>query len=102
MSASAPSGSVYLGCWQRHVPFHRNVADISKALAELARVLRPGARLAVLDFNNSQQPLVDGLQVCRALLLPACCCQPVAAIMCKSVWTLSVAIRFKICRPIPL
>ena len=40
----------------------RNVADIPRALAELARVLRPGASLAVLDFNNSDQPLVDGFQ----------------------------------------
>lgn len=36
---------------------------MGKALSELARVLRPGARLAVLDFNNSEQPIVDGLQV---------------------------------------
>ena len=31
----------------------RNVADRPRAIAELARVLRPGARLAVLDFNNA-------------------------------------------------
>lgn len=40
----------------------RNVADIPKALAELARVLKPGASVAVLDFNNSEDALVDGLQ----------------------------------------
>jgi hypothetical protein len=26
-------------------------------------VLVPGGRVAVLDFNNSEQPLIDGLQV---------------------------------------
>jgi SAM-dependent methyltransferase len=43
----------------------RNVADIPRALAELARVLKPGASAAVLDFNNSEDPVVDGLQVGR-------------------------------------
>lgn len=45
----------------------RNVADIPQALRELHRVLRPGARVAILDFNNSANALVDGVQV-RALL----------------------------------
>jgi ubiquinone/menaquinone biosynthesis C-methylase UbiE len=41
----------------------RNVADIPKALAELKRVLRPGATVAILDFNNSSNPFVDTFQV---------------------------------------
>jgi demethylphylloquinol methyltransferase len=40
----------------------RNVADMPAALAELARVVSPGGRVAVLDFNNSENPVVDALQ----------------------------------------
>lgn len=40
----------------------RNVADIPKALHELHRVLRPGCRAAILDFNNSEDGIVDTAQ----------------------------------------
>ena len=37
----------------------RNVAEPQRALAELARVLRPGARLAILEFG---QPRIPGIK----------------------------------------
>lgn len=37
----------------------RNVDDRPRAIAELHRVLRPGASVAILDFNNSTDPTVD-------------------------------------------
>ena len=37
----------------------RNVADPEAALAEIARVLRPGARLAILEFG---QPRIPGIR----------------------------------------
>jgi demethylphylloquinol methyltransferase len=40
----------------------RNIADIPAALREMYRVMRPGAFAAVLDFNHSPNPLVDGVQ----------------------------------------
>ncbi|KAK9857629.1 hypothetical protein WJX84_004667 [Apatococcus fuscideae] len=40
----------------------RNVTDIPLALSELHRVLQPGASVAVLDFNNNPNPLIDGFQ----------------------------------------
>ena len=40
----------------------RNVVDIPTALAQLRRVLRPGATAALLDFNNSESPLARAVQ----------------------------------------
>lgn len=40
----------------------RNVSDIPRAMGELRRVLRPGAKLAVLDFNNPVDPTTAAIQ----------------------------------------
>jgi len=51
----------------------RNVSDIPKALQELNRVLRPACSVAILDFNNSENMLVDGIQsfFLDSLVVPA-------------------------------
>lgn len=36
----------------------RNVADIDKGLAEMARVTKPGGRVVILEFNQPTNPLV--------------------------------------------
>ncbi|WCJ38485.1 Ubiquinone/menaquinone biosynthesis C-methyltransferase UbiE [Euphorbia peplus] len=40
----------------------RNVVDKQKAMQEIFRVLRPGAKASVLDFNKSTQPLIVSFQ----------------------------------------
>ncbi|KAK9276677.1 hypothetical protein L1049_006213 [Liquidambar formosana] len=43
----------------------RNVVDKQKAMQEVFRVLKPGSRVSVLDFNKSTQPLASLFQVAR-------------------------------------
>jgi len=38
----------------------RNIADTSRGLAEMARVLKPGGRLAILEFSLPANPLIRG------------------------------------------
>ncbi|MEO8892989.1 MAG: bifunctional demethylmenaquinone methyltransferase/2-methoxy-6-polyprenyl-1,4-benzoquinol methylase UbiE [Coleofasciculaceae cyanobacterium] len=40
----------------------RNVTDIPRCLAQLYRVLKPGAKAAILDFHRPQQPLMRTFQ----------------------------------------
>ncbi|XP_048232776.1 2-phytyl-1,4-beta-naphthoquinone methyltransferase, chloroplastic isoform X2 [Ricinus communis] len=40
----------------------RNVIDKRKAMQEMFRVLKPGAKASVLDFNKSNQPFVASFQ----------------------------------------
>jgi demethylmenaquinone methyltransferase/2-methoxy-6-polyprenyl-1,4-benzoquinol methylase len=63
-NASCDAGTIGFGI--------RNVAEPERALAELARVLRPGARLAILEFG---QPRIPGIRTMYSwyfrYLLPA-------------------------------
>ncbi len=40
----------------------RNVVDIPRSLAEIYRVLKPGAKAAILDFNHPQAPQAQAFQ----------------------------------------
>ena len=40
----------------------RNVSSIPQALSELHRVLKPGGTAAILDFNNSTDPIASAAQ----------------------------------------
>lgn len=40
----------------------RNVTDIPRCLSELHRVLKPGAKASLLDFNRPTQPLITSFQ----------------------------------------
>ncbi|KDP26624.1 hypothetical protein JCGZ_17782 [Jatropha curcas] len=42
----------------------RNVIDKHKAMQEMFRVLKPGAKVSVLDFNKGTQPFISSFQNC--------------------------------------
>lgn len=41
----------------------RNVVDRLKAMEEMYRVLKPGSKVSVLDFNKSTDPFSASIQV---------------------------------------
>lgn len=40
----------------------RNVVDKERAMQEMFRVLKPGSRVSILDFNKSTQPFTNLIQ----------------------------------------
>lgn len=45
----------------------RNIIDRRKGLMEMSRVLKPGSKVSVLDFNKNTHPFTTSIQVLLAV-----------------------------------